>query len=71
MKLHVESFGGNLFEAATTINKLDWAKYVVEMDVVGMYTIVVFKMPTIMVHAIRAANPCYKSEPNHDDPKNN
>lgn len=68
-KLHTENIGGNLHEAATKINKLGWAEYVIAMDYSGNYTVCVFKMPSYLVKNIRMASPSYAADPSHDDPE--
>lgn len=67
MKLHTESVGGNLHQAATWINQQGWAEYVLHMKSTGSMTVVVYKMPTELVHDIRAKSASYVPEPNHDD----
>lgn len=68
LKLHVETIPGNLFFAATTINKWGWAEYLVGMEFTpGGSTQAVFKMPAAKVHEIRANNPSYVADPHHDD----
>lgn len=69
-KLYTEHFDDNLFQTATTINKLGWADYVIHMHCPdGRYTIVVFKMPAEMVYQIRSDNKSYTGDPHHDDPQ--
>jgi len=53
MKLYTQTYGGNLHESAITINKLGLAEHVIVMDVVGMYTTVVFKMPDELAYKLR------------------
>lgn len=42
-------FGGNMHDAATQLNKLDLADYLVQMDMTGNYTICVLKVPNAKV----------------------
>lgn len=68
MKLHTQNFGGNLHEAATTINRWGWAEYLIHLESVsGHSTIAVFKMPAGKVHEIRASTASYVADPHHDD----
>lgn len=69
-KLHTENIGGNLHEAATNINKMGWADYVLSMSFNGgNYTVAVFRMPIEMVHKIRKDKCSYVSDPHHDNYK--
>jgi len=68
MKLHTQNFGGNLHEAATTINRWGWAEYLIHLESVSSgNTIAVFKMPAGKVHEIRASTASYVADPHHDD----
>lgn len=66
LKLHTENVPGNLHQAAITINSWGWAEYVLAMEMVGSYTVTVFKMPAAKVHEIRAGNG-HTLDPHHDD----
>lgn len=65
-KLHTETFGGNMHEAAVTINRMGLATYLVTMDYAGSLTICVFRMPADLVHQLRRENG-YTLPPDHDD----
>lgn len=67
MKLHTETIGGNLHEAATFINKMGWADKLVTMNFSGNYTVAVFLMTREEVHLIRANNRSYVAPFDHDD----
>lgn len=66
LKLHTENVPGNFHQAAMTINSWGWAEYVLAMEMVGNYTITVFKMPAAKVHEIRSGLG-YIADPHHDD----
>lgn len=70
MKLHTETYSGNLHQAATAINKQGLAEYVIVMDFTDLYTVVVFKMPDELVYKLREENRNYAAHPHHDDPIN-
>lgn len=69
-KLHTESFGGNVHETATIVNKRGWAPYLISLhSSTGTLTIAVFRMPVEVVNRIRANTRSYIKEQIHaDDP---
>lgn len=67
-KLHTETLPGNLHAAAHEINRRGLADYVLQMEVVGFYTIAVFKMPTALVHKLRAEDRAFTGAIDFDDP---
>jgi hypothetical protein len=67
-KIHVQVIGGNLFAAATFINKAGWSDYLLQMDYLNGVTRAVLRMPTAMVHALREKDAAYISPIDHDDP---
>jgi len=68
MKIHVELVGGNFHSAATFLNKMGYAEYLIQMEGVGNYTHCVLKMPAELVKKIRSESRSYTSDPSHDDP---
>lgn len=67
-KLHTETFGGNVHESATLVNKLGWAEYLVSLEFNGgNYSTAVFLMPAEMVYKLRSDRKTYVSDPHHDD----
>jgi len=67
-KLYVTRCPGNLYDAATFINKMNWADYVISMDcIMSNNTIIVLRMPTKMVHQLRRDDKGFVAEVNHDD----
>ncbi len=66
-KIHTTHINGNKHDAATYINKMGWADYLIEMEKSGYYTIIVFRMPTELVHKIREEDISFVSEVDHDD----
>jgi hypothetical protein len=69
-KLYTRNYGGNIHATATAINKQGLAEFVLTMQSSGLNTVVVFKMPTAMVHALRQKNPSFCGEPDYDNPIN-
>ncbi len=70
MKLHTENIGGNIHKAATFINKMGWAEYLISLYLNGgSYSTAVFRMPDEMVWKIREEDRRYASDSHHDDPK--
>ncbi len=68
-KLYTENIPGNLHESSNSINKRGLAEYVLTMAFGGgSSTVVVFKMPDKLVHALRAGDRSYTANPTWDDP---
>lgn len=65
-KIRVEHVQGNLYDAATFVNKMGWADYVVSMEYSHQSTGIVMRMPTAVVHDLRRASRSYVSDVNHD-----
>jgi len=67
-KLHVTHCAGNLYDAATFINKMGWADYVVSMECLfSNNTIIVLRMPREMVHQIRRNDKGFIADADFDD----
>lgn len=52
--LVTENLGGNLHQAATTINALGLAEFVLTMSFSGAATVVVYRMTTVQRDAFKA-----------------
>jgi len=66
LALHVEMFGGNLFESHLTINKLGMAEYCMSLEYSGGgSSIAVFKAPVSLVKKWRESRRSWCG--NHDD----
>jgi predicted phosphoadenosine phosphosulfate sulfurtransferase len=67
-KLYTETLGGNVHEAAQTINKLGLAKFVVSLSFNGgNYSTALFRMPAHMVWELRKNKPSFDADVHFDD----